>query len=242
MSSEPACQVARSWVDVGFLHGFSGEVYDFYTVSTEYFGYTLVLRSRSSFSYTKQAKGLLWTWGGVYEQCAESEGNGLETAGGYTLVISCNLRGGALLARSNNPWTNIAHTSSSQGRSEGQSGKVLILNGGSFLNFNENSEWLTDLIHTNQWFLHIEHESKYFNWLYGKCAKNLAPTGIRSPDCSARSQSLYRLSYPAHCNFGGGGAKYRINNFIYFIHLSVPVVTRSKALVYGRSPAAILGS
>ena len=26
------------------------------------------------------------------------------------------------------------------------------------------------------------------------------PTGIRSPDCPARSQSLYRLSYPAHCS------------------------------------------
>jgi hypothetical protein len=32
-------------------------------------------------------------------------------------------------------------------------------------------------------------------WTY---AKNLAPTGIRSPDRPARSQSLYRLSYPAH--------------------------------------------
>ena len=29
-------------------------------------------------------------------------------------------------------------------------------------------------------------------------AENLAHTGIRSPDCPARSQSLYRLSYPAH--------------------------------------------
>jgi hypothetical protein len=29
-------------------------------------------------------------------------------------------------------------------------------------------------------------------------AKNLASTGIRSPDCPARSQSLYRPSYPAH--------------------------------------------
>jgi len=29
-------------------------------------------------------------------------------------------------------------------------------------------------------------------------AENLAPTGIRSPVCPARSQSLYRLSYPAH--------------------------------------------
>jgi hypothetical protein len=27
-------------------------------------------------------------------------------------------------------------------------------------------------------------------------AENLAPTGIRSPDRPARSQSLYRLSYP----------------------------------------------
>jgi len=29
-------------------------------------------------------------------------------------------------------------------------------------------------------------------------AENLDPTGIRSPDRPARSQSLYRLSYPAH--------------------------------------------
>jgi hypothetical protein len=29
-------------------------------------------------------------------------------------------------------------------------------------------------------------------------AENLAPTRIRSPDRPARSQSLYRLSYPAH--------------------------------------------
>jgi len=29
-------------------------------------------------------------------------------------------------------------------------------------------------------------------------AENLAPTGIRSPDRAARSQSLYRLCYPAH--------------------------------------------
>jgi hypothetical protein len=30
------------------------------------------------------------------------------------------------------------------------------------------------------------------------CAKNLAPTGIQSPDRPAHSQLLYRLSYPAH--------------------------------------------
>jgi hypothetical protein len=29
-------------------------------------------------------------------------------------------------------------------------------------------------------------------------AENLAPTGIRSPHRTARSQSLYRLNYPAH--------------------------------------------
>jgi hypothetical protein len=29
------------------------------------------------------------------------------------------------------------------------------------------------------------------------CVKNLAPTGIRSPDRPTRSQLLYRLSYPA---------------------------------------------
>jgi hypothetical protein len=32
-------------------------------------------------------------------------------------------------------------------------------------------------------------------------AENLAPTGIRSPDHPARSQSLYRLNYPAHTEY-----------------------------------------
>jgi hypothetical protein len=32
-------------------------------------------------------------------------------------------------------------------------------------------------------------------------AENLAPTGIRSPDCPARSQLLYRIRYPAHCDY-----------------------------------------
>jgi hypothetical protein len=31
-------------------------------------------------------------------------------------------------------------------------------------------------------------------------AENLAPTGIRSPDCPAHSQLLYRLTYLAHDN------------------------------------------
>jgi hypothetical protein len=33
-------------------------------------------------------------------------------------------------------------------------------------------------------------------------AKNLASTGVRSPDRPARSQSLYRLSYRAHKDGG----------------------------------------
>jgi hypothetical protein len=33
------------------------------------------------------------------------------------------------------------------------------------------------------------------------CGKNLAPTGIRSPERPGHSQSLYRLSYPAHSHF-----------------------------------------
>ena len=31
-----------------------------------------------------------------------------------------------------------------------------------------------------------------------RCGKSRPPTGIRSPDRPARSQSLYRLRYPAH--------------------------------------------
>ena len=40
-----------------------------------------------------------------------------------------------------------------------------------------------------------------------RCAENLTSTGIRSPDRSARRQSLYRLRYPAPvsvCNFMKG--------------------------------------
>ena len=33
-------------------------------------------------------------------------------------------------------------------------------------------------------------------------AENLVPTGIRSPDRPARSESLYRLSYPGPSNIG----------------------------------------
>jgi hypothetical protein len=43
----------------------------------------------------------------------------------------------------------------------------------------------------------------------GQVRKISPPTGIRSPDRQARSQSLYRLSYPSHC--------YQYNSCI-FIH------------------------
>jgi hypothetical protein len=33
-----------------------------------------------------------------------------------------------------------------------------------------------------------------------ECGKSLTHTGIRSPDCSARSESLYRLGYPGPKN------------------------------------------
>ena len=39
-------------------------------------------------------------------------------------------------------------------------------------------------------------------------SENLVPTGIRSPDRPARSQSLYRLSYPAHQYNVGSDAMY----------------------------------
>jgi hypothetical protein len=45
----------------------------------------------------------------------------------------------------------------------------------------------------------IVQEAGLTSGLVWTCAKNFAPTGIRSPDRPARSQSLYRLRYPAHC-------------------------------------------
>jgi hypothetical protein len=45
MSSESMCQVARSWADVdSFPTRLVVRFYDFYSVSQEYFGYTLVIR------------------------------------------------------------------------------------------------------------------------------------------------------------------------------------------------------
>ena len=46
--------------------------------------------------------------------------------------------------------------------------------------------------------LPIVREAGWAPGLVWTCAENFAPTGIRSPDRPARSQSLYRLSYQAH--------------------------------------------
>jgi hypothetical protein len=47
------------------------------------------------------------------------------------------------------------------------------------------------------------------------CAKNLFPTGIRSPDRPVRNQSLYRLSYPAHATPSSAEVKDRVVPYLY---------------------------
>jgi hypothetical protein len=44
--------------------------------------------------------------------------------------------------------------------------------------------------------VHILQEAGWVPGTVWTRAENLAPTGIRSPDRPARSESLYRLSYP----------------------------------------------
>ena len=56
-------------------------------------------------------------------------------------------------------------------------------------------------------------------------AENLAPTGIRSPDGPSRSQSLYRLHYPAHS---------RLVNLLKFIYTSMTFHT-SQFLLFSSS-------
>ena len=45
--------------------------------------------------------------------------------------------------------------------------------------------------------LPIVQEAGWAPWPVWSGSENLAPTGIRSPDRPARSESLYRLSYPS---------------------------------------------
>ena len=46
----------------------------------------------------------------------------------------------------------------------------------------------------------IVQEAGWASGLVWTGAENIAPTGIRSPDRPARSESLYRLRYPANKN------------------------------------------
>jgi len=58
-------------------------------------------------------------------------------------------------------------------------------------------------------------------------AENLTPTGIRSPDRPARSQSLYRLSYPAHFTYA-----YTMLYSIYYRVCSTNKLLRRMMSVY----------
>jgi hypothetical protein len=65
-----------------------------------------------------------------------------------------------------------------------------------FLNLSTRRGWVVSTTHLPLY----TQERQEAGWAPGPvwtCAKNLAPTGIRYPDCPARSQSLYRLRYPA---------------------------------------------
>jgi hypothetical protein len=65
-------------------------------------------------------------------------------------------------------------------------------------------------------------------WAPGAGLENLAPTGIRSPDRPARSQSLYRLSYPApHSRYEG----LLITGNPYFTTLENAVISNIKVAV-----------
>ena len=61
--------------------------------------------------------------------------------------------------------------------------------------------------------------------------ENLVPTGIRSADSPARSESLYRLSYPGHkifvklwLNYGNNMVKLKFNYYKIVVKLSKIVV------------------
>jgi hypothetical protein len=77
------------------------------------------------------------------------------------------------------------------------------------------------------------------------CAKNLAPTGIRSPDRPARSQSLYRLSYPGphddwyKCETGSSHCSELNHSAVWYNctdsleKFSVPIINAEPLYFYG---------
>jgi hypothetical protein len=67
--------------------------------------------------------------------------------------------------------------------------------------------------------VHIVQEAGWVPGLVWTCVKNLAPTGIQSLDCPARSQSLYQLSYPVHINKSKASQIWAVK-FPYFLEIS----------------------
>jgi len=63
--------------------------------------------------------------------------------------------------------------------------------------------------------------------------ENLVPTGIRSPARPARSQSLYRLRYPAHLIGDVRDVICEIGFFFFFTKASVKIKTTLKVGVAG---------
>ena len=65
-------------------------------------------------------------------------------------------------------------------------------------------------------------------------AENLTPTGIRSPDLPARSESLYRLSYPGSTAKKGRrkwcSTKMRVPESVLFSVHFAPVLTPQHAM------------
>ena len=51
-------------------------------------------------------------------------------------------------------------------------------------------------IQSRSYLNHLVYEAEWVSETAWTGAENLAPTGIRSPVCPARNESLYRLSYP----------------------------------------------
>jgi len=62
----------------------------------------------------------------------------------------------------------------------------------------------------------------------------LPPTGIQSLDLPARSQSLYRLRYPAHLVYGGHNEKAKHSRTHVCMKLSLCFCQKTTQLKYGR--------
>ena len=73
-----------------------------------------------------------------------------------------------------------------------------------------------------------------------RCGKSRPPTGIRSPDRPARSQSLYRLPYPARC-YCSTPVKFYHKNQVLSRNILVDVQVKISSLIYTLIFSARLG-